>query len=337
MQRTMLVTMSDYLETVRSFLEPALVSIPALERIRSVAEQLPPASVSALECHVSDRDPQADLALVVLRNEGLVRRILQEQESGPGAWGLIRRFFQEWTAPDSVLGRTVHNGWLEFDLIPGAQETAVPSLFYFGLREADGWDLAVADGLERLGCELQSAVQRRLQHCFEALPAGAHLFQVGVALGRRTETIRLCVRGLACDQAPAYLADAGWSGDRMEPLIRLLSQLSGLVPRIALHLDVADLVLPKVGIECWPEEQPPYSALAVWRQFLRHLVEMGLCVPEKSAALLAWPGHAEREIVWPGVFIRALSHAKVVWRPDRALEAKVYLGLAHRWRSELVA
>lgn len=333
----MLVTMSDYLETVEPFLEPALVSLPALKHIRSIAEQLPPASVSALECRVSDRDPQADLALVVLRNEGLVRKVLQEREPGPGAWRLIRRFFQEWTAPDSVLGRTVHNGWLEFDLIPGVAETAAPSLFYFGLREADGWDLAVADGLERLGCELQPAVERRLRHCFEALPPRAHVFQVGVALGRRTEAIRLCVQGLACEQVPAYLADAGWHAGRMEPLIRLLSELSGLVPRIALHLDIAELVLPKVGIECWPEEKPPFSALAVWRRFLLHLVEAGLCVPEKSAALLAWPGHAEREVVWPGVFIRALSHAKIVWQPDRALEAKVYLGLAHRWRSELTA
>jgi hypothetical protein len=195
----------------------------------------------------------------------------------------------------------------------------------------------MADGLERLGCELQPAVERRLRHCLEALPPGAHVFQVGVALGRRTEALRLCVQGLACALVPAYLADAGWRGGRMEPLIRLLSELSGLVPRIALHLDVAELVLPKVGIECWPEEEPPFSALTVWRRFLRHLVEVGLCVPEKSTALLAWPGHVEREVVWPGVFIRALSHAKVVWQPDRALEAKVYLGLAHRWRSELTA
>ena len=332
----MLVTMSDYFETVEPFLEPALVSTSALERIRSVTGQLPPASVCALECRVSNRDPQADFALVVLRNEGLVRKVLNDREPGQGSWELIRRFFQEWTAPDSILDRTVHHGWLEFDLIPGAVETAVPSLFYFGLREANGWDLAVMAGLERLGCKLQPAIERRLLHCFEALPPGAQVFQVGVALGRRTGTVRLCVQGLAFDQVPAYLADAGWRG-RMDPLARLLSGLSGLVPRIALHLDVSELVLPKVGIECWPEEEPPFSALVAWRRFLRHLVEAGLCIPEKSEALLAWPGHVEREVVWPGVFIRALSHAKIVWQPDRALEAKVYLGLAHRWRSEVPA
>src|SRR5207249_650425 len=96
--------------------------------------------------------------------------------------------------------------------------------------------------------------------------------------------------------------------------------------------------------------EPPPGTKRPWDALLDHLVEIGLCLPAKRDALVAYPGvsseqtDAER---WPagmarvseflggrttGLFLRVLHHVKIVYEPGAALEAKAYFGAARRWR-----
>src|SRR5439155_14609912 len=150
---------------------------------------------------------------------------------------------------------------LEFDLRDASpSEVPVPSAFFAPCRGLTRTD-AAGDGLSaawvldpalRLlrGVMLPPAAARTVAGCVGALPAGAHVFQVGLMLARPVDAVRLCVRDLEFSDLPAYLARVGWPGT-WEEARTALAPFAELATRTALHLDVGSAVYPRIGLECY--------------------------------------------------------------------------------------
>src|SRR5262249_29971338 len=149
------------------------------------------------------------------------------------AWRGIRRFGECWADPASPLSTGADHVWLEFDVAEAAEPTAqhaddlpVPSLCFCprvsrrpesAVDGAAGYQRLVEVALEALlAAPMPPAVMRRLALCYERLPPGAGLFQVGVMLSRRVEAVRLCIANLRPPEWTAYLAATGWEGPRDE-------------------------------------------------------------------------------------------------------------------------
>ncbi len=142
-----------------------------------------------------------------------------------------------------------------------------------------------------------------------------------------------------------YLRALDWHTSLI-PVEELVNSLDPLTERINIDLDVADRVLPKIGLECRLAADPA----ARWR-FLDYLVSSGLSTSAKAEALLSWGGMAHQLLtpdVWPlsllalsqflgervhSVFARLLHHIKIVYQPDLPLQAKGYFGVSHFWLS----
>jgi hypothetical protein len=166
--------------------------------------------------------------------------------------------------------------------------------------------------------------------CLAALPPHAVLLYVFSLKARGSDAVRLEIFGLEPAEIRDYLRV---TAPGIAPCVAETAPLFQDVERLHLSFDVTEEILPRIGLEGSFPRQPRREPR--WEGLLARLVERGLCSPEKRDALFAWPGYdtfwtaAER---WPvdelgprGSCIRALSHVKVVCRPDRDPEAKAYL------------
>jgi hypothetical protein len=151
------------------------------------------------------------------------------------------------------------------------------------------------------------------------------------------------VRGISRTQIIEYLRALDYDTSSGQ-LHELLDLPGPLVERIDLDMDVADRVLPKIGLEVYPAA----DADAI-HQFLNHLVSCGLSTPAKAEALESWRGMAHERLtpeIWPrdllalssflggrvhSVFARWLHHVKIVYQPGFPLQAKAYLAVQHLW------
>jgi hypothetical protein len=373
-------SVADYLNALAPHLPPVLISAESLADLRAPARLLPGAMTShfGFECRLGIEAAQADLSVRTTIAQGgpeiLAGRSpvfpLAEPARRHSAWRGIRRFGECWADPASPLSGGADDIWLEFDLAEAAVPPAldaddlpVPSLCFRpilspgpepAVDRAAGYRRLVEAALEALLDDpMPPAVMRRLSFCYETLPPGAVLFQVGVMLSRRAEALRLCIANIRPQQLTEYLAAIGWESPRDEAE-GLLATLYEFVDNITLDIDVGTTVLPKIGLECYfagfrqPETEPR------WRPFLDHLVARGLCLPAKRDALLAYPGHSSEETDperWPAdltrvsrflgrrttsSLFRALHHVKIAYLPGQAdaapaLEAKAYFGAVERW------
>jgi hypothetical protein len=117
----------------------------------------------------------------------------------------------------------------------------------------------------------------------------------------------------------------------VKPVEEIVPLFEG-VERIHLSFDIGEEISPRIGIEGSFLRLPHRETR--WAELFERLIERGLCSPEKRDAALAWPGYDSFRTArdrWPAgagsrnVCVRSLSHVKVVSRPEREPEAKVYL------------
>ena len=91
--------------------------------------------------------------------------------------------------------------------------------------------------------------------------------------------------------------------------------------------------LPRVGVEYFPGSRA--ANLPRWRELAGALAERGLSTPEKSTALLAWPGYTVPErhdaACRFSVIGRRLSHVKITCGSGVGLRAKAYFGFGPLW------
>jgi hypothetical protein len=275
-------------------------------------------------------------------------------------WNRIRNFCNNWANSASILYDKIDNIWLEFDSAGLPPEVPVPSIFLslksiesdssnpikFGIT-ANPHQWLTETALKFLfGRTISVPFERKLFDCFNLLPDGAWISQIGAMLARQVEPVRVCITDISTDKLLDYLSRIGWAGS-ISKLEAFVSELSSFVDRIDLDLDVGDIILPKIGLECSFNRQPQFEPR--WQLFLNRLVETGLCIPAKRDALLAYPGYsherANRELwpsnilrvsnlLWPqvsSIFLRRFSHIKIVYQPDIPVEAKVYLSAGYYW------
>jgi len=359
-------SIADYLKLVQPHLVPQLISLENWSTINTVAQVLPSAITSffGFECRLGIKEPQADFLICADAAEA-GRKVLAGNDypitlpdflTTHPVWSNIRKFSNHWDTNTSPLYQKVRNVWLEFDINESLPTLPIPSCF-FGpepiyqtsaeqrgkLSSPHQWVSQTALKL-LLNKALSPQVENQLLKCFDLLPTDAYVFQIGVMLARKSDLVRICIRNISPEQILNYLTQLNGSGS-FHPLKPILIQLSNFVERIDLDLDVGEVIFPKIGLECYLSQQPNYEPR--WQLFLDYLVEIGLCLPAKRDALLAYPGCireiSNREIWPPGllklsdflgagyetVFFRRLHHIKVVYQPDKPLEAKVYLSVNH--------
>jgi hypothetical protein len=366
-------SLKNSLEIAGSCLDDKLVSSEALFHISQIANLLPTlpiVSEAGFECHLGSSTPRTDfLAAFTTLNQGRGALVdgcesLASLVCANAVWRRVHDFCTHWADRKSPLYENVDNVWLEFDLDGQPSEVPEPS-FFFGPRGIRGEEEkpSVPNGISRennwvtdealrllLGNFLPDQVKQKLLTCFESLPPGGEVFQIGVMLPRKSESqaVRLCVEGITNEQTLEYLGNIGWLGSLNE-LSCLFSELSSFVDVIRLNFAVENIVFPKIGLECYFHKQPQNSPK--WRLFLDYLVKNKLCTLEKANALLNWSGYSEEKFyqeLWPSSFakasafvcpntkstiVRLLHHIKIVYQPNQPLQAKAYLWFGHRWLS----
>jgi hypothetical protein len=334
----MLLSLENYLLAIEEHLPTALVSSTALSNIRTIARELPPVKMAGFECGLEEIAADADFlvcvdgALDTLTGRNASVKLNNSVVTSP-PWQRLRTFCQ--ARSESALLQQISNIWVEFDRSCHSVPILRPSVF-FGIDRTKNHQRAAEAGLRLLrGSPLPAQLTRTLSLCFGALPTTARVFQVGMMLSRKTTPVRLCVGGLERGQLLGYLSAVGWPGS-MDDLSDVLGSLSHPLQALAVDLDVDGDVGPRLGIECYVGRE--YSLVNVhpnWELFLKQLVALGLCLPSKRDALLAWPGYAFREAVLPSLFLRGINHVKVVWEPPGLVYAKAYLSFVHAWRGSI--
>lgn len=313
----------DWLTVLEPHLVEPLFQPPAVARLHRLASKLPGDCSGVLELRLAPGPGIVDLSLRL--KEPSQARLLAERISSPH----IGSFLRCWSEPEGPF-RCLRSVWLEFDLDHEPQGLPVPIVCAKLLPDAEpGWIM------ERLipalhGRPLSPAQRQWVALALREIPAPASLLYVFSLLSRESDAVRLEIFGLDPAGIVAYLERIG---PHLVPSVRETASLFVGVERIHLSLDIASEILPRIGIEGsfsrFPRREPR------WGQLFDRLVERGLCAPEKRDAALTWPGY---DSFWtaperwpatprpaPGFCVRSLSHLKVVCRPDREPEAKVYL------------
>jgi hypothetical protein len=341
----MLFLPTYYLEANRPYFPPHLVSEPALANLQVIAADLPPASNIAIECRLKADSSSVDL-IPQFAQKGGSGKFLVQINTGDPVWSKVGRFCRHWTEPGSGLEQGIREIWLEFDVDGNTIGLPRPSVF-IGFQPHRS--VAEYQWLSETTVEmfqdtlLTTAFRQHLATCFSSLPAGAHLFSLGVMLSRPYEWARVCVGGLTPHETLPYLQQIGWPGP-MNELQRMFEAVSPLVDEFGLALDVGQGVLPKLGLECYLWETSPQKEPR-WERLLDCLVGWGQCSPEKKDALLRWPGghfhgltpadvRRLRQTEYPllhNIFTRRISHLKIVLDPGQPPETKAYLELNNIW------
>lgn len=315
------------------------------------------------ECRLAEIAPRADfLVSTTAALDG--RESLRRLEKTDGAarllahpvWRGVHEFATQWAQPESVLHKGTDQIWLEFDVAQAHTELPVPSVFYGFLASQPQRSHRVKDeriigeqlSITRTALEaliarpLPGATHRKLAACFDELPDGAQIIFIGAMLSRTSETFRVVMQGLSPTQMLAYLAQIGWPGD-VAQLRQQLETVASFADYLWFSVDVGETVQPKLGVDCFYNNRTQPQHDARWHSFLDYLVEHELCIPSKRAALLAYPGRSlmsEDAELWPEglrlasqvlgragftTLVRGLDHIKMVYQPERQVEAKAYL------------
>jgi hypothetical protein len=362
-------SLSDYLKIATPHISQQLISREFFFYINQIASLLPSGitSLFGFECRLGEITPKADFFLAASASgngrdilAGKHRFIhLPEYLFTNSIWRKIREFSLEWIDPESPLYDNADNIWLEFDVDSSPPEIPTPSLFfgvkqlqyyrenklkYEDVRNISQWGIKTA--LKLLETETPLKLQSKISNCFSLLPPGAEVFQIGVMLSRKSETVRLCVSGIPIEKIVDYLSNIGWIGSYKEVEL-LVSDLSKFVNIIDLAFDVGNTINRKLGFECFTNTQSQNDHML--QAFLDYLVKNGMCLPAKRDALLTYPGFFDERSnpeFWPSnlskmssflqgnklsTFMKSLNHIKIVYEAGKALEAKAYLFLGHGW------
>jgi hypothetical protein len=329
----------------------ALIDASQRARLAALSRRLPPIPRVAVECRLAAQDTQVDLQQCVCCTRGY--RLLAEHfrsfSDGDGGtcplFG-VADFFSELAREGSRLNLGIDEVFLEYDVPPDATAPTAPSVF-FSLREVEPAEAraTVATALQILGVTDRCA----LDACFAACAADAHVSHVGAMLSRPAGIIRVNIKGLRTGEAAGFLTACGWPGD-VAAAAALFEWALDRVDRVTLALDAGERLLPRIGVECFLDEQPDRDT--AWTVLARELCADGLCSTEKACALMGIPADiTPRDLAggWPpelvaeslrrppnefSAYARRLAHFKLTLNADGSREAKAYFAAVHHWTSQ---
>jgi hypothetical protein len=355
---------AEYLRPFLPYIPSDLISAQCLERVLSVTQPLPAAlgiGPFMFECSLDGR-PAADFSVAAMASRGdnaaLSRlgstSITTPPLDNPG-WTRIHRFARSWVDASSLLGHTVEEVWLEFDVClardaPGNNPSVFFSLDYESPQEpalrrrlSREYVRVAKEGLDILegGCT-SPATLSTLAECFHILPAFSRILFVGAMISRDNGTIRVVASGLSLEDIVRYLQRLGLR--RSVGDLPRIADISHLVDHLWLAIDIEETgVTPRIGFECYYKSPAPSESNRNWADLLDLFVDKGICTGHKRNALLEaadmskrefdehpWPESLRRvsKILGPAGFNKIelhIHHVKVIDKPGAPLEAKAYL------------
>ena len=296
------------------------------------------------ECRLRDAAPDVDLIICV---DDVSRLLVSRAEDwlpsrlrGHPLWAGIGRLCSAWQDGGARRATGIYDVWLEFDADDASATALVPSVFV-GFAEprttplAQLWSYARGSVETIHGRPLNREIVRTARRCLDRLPAGGTLLYVGLMYPRDQEALRLCVAPLQSTRLLDYLAAIEWPGsiDQVAATLRAIQARppdSGLEATTIVHLDLAQGVRPRLGLEIYLAQLPQLLERVVEDDVLDSLCRMGLCAPSKRDALVHWSGHTVEQFpheCWSSLVLRRVSHVKLVFAPEREPEAKAYLSV----------
>jgi len=328
-------SLAGWLGAVRGHLTAELIGDQALDRIEGLTRRLPLEALAALEIRLRG-SAGVDLSV----------RLLSPESCRQAASGLRRPALHDlaitWES-DPRWERTVSALWLELDLpqtpADGPAEPA-PIVCARVERSPDVVDPAWITGqlLPTLGGRRLTPLQEKsAQRILRGLPPTAWLLYAFDLSPRGNREIRLELFGPARSDLVPFVHDVtlGTGARQAEHALAVLGDLDRL--HLSLDIGPAGEVSPRIGIDGSYRKAP--SREPRWRMLFERLVDAGLCAPAARDAVLHWPGYDSFWTApegWPlpgggigGYCVRALSHVKLVTRPDTEPEAKAYLLFGH--------
>ncbi len=156
------------------------------------------------------------------------------------------------------------------------------------------------------------------------------IFQVGLMLSRDVKGVRVCIRAteLKEEVVDDFLRSIDYPIDR-SGFLDLLKRVTPYFSYFALHLDIAEVVSPKLGLECYIKQGSFSECKTNWENGFNFLVSEKFTTQEKRRAAISWLGGFKEELSegWASYrqFLRTINHIKLIYAPGREIEAKVYL------------
>ena len=354
---------AQFLRSIEPYIPQTLISGQNYTEIKNLARHFDGGVTSffGFESRLNVSDARSDYLFAISSKRGereIIARLIKSGQlpdsfTRQPEWQRVRDFILEWTDSNSVLYNTVLGVWFEFDMDESIEKSPVPSIFLHTItfkRESLGdpnkihWLTHQALPLLS-GQQLPEKIEQRLVQCIQNLPREANITQFGVMLSRSVQGMRIVVNRIQPKEILPYLQTLGWSEGTNE-LSSLLIELEQQVTRFSLNIDVLENGIgPKIGIECsyYPSHHDQYEPEPRWLSFFDYLMKKNLCLQEKRDGLVDYlpEGKAEYQdyVHTPLIIatkiahdteatmlIRQMGHIKIVYQPNRPLEAKGYFG-----------
>lgn len=345
-----LQTLDSFFEVLEPNIQPTLISPEYVSAIRRVASLFPTfvPNVFGFESRLNSNSERTDFAInMTVKGSELLAWNLFEQSQQEvfhqdKRWQRVSHFFQEWGETNESPFADANSVWLEFDMERLSAAELVPSVILFAYwLDSFNSKMAVHRPLSWLtgtilpilrGGPLPDYLERNFLRCLE-LTTPASYFQVGTMLSREIDVLRLCIFNITGDEIINVLSRLGVQ-ECLGEIDQVIADFASLVDSLCLHLDIGEIIYPRIGIELLYDNLHPWkrqpSKELRWFQLFDRLVARGFCTPEKQDALLAWPGYVpiNQSSVSDGLLLRGLQHIKLVFCPDKSPEAKAYFGAA---------
>lgn len=344
--------MRDHIDLAFDFLDHALVSEDARERLRSISAHLPLLQVGGFEIRLADHSPTVDLFTC-----------LEKQEFKPFAdefdaetWRLLKRCIETTENQFSEFYPFIKRIDLEFDLDIACSRLRMPSIFFNLIKGFGAGQFISLNTLQNLRAHVlgnrdshtTAAVTR---NCYDRRPKGSFISYIGM-MARDDSQFRLVLGGVGISSIHDYLKNIGLVS-LIASVDRIIHQLAPFVsPICMIDLDIGETIHPKVGIEFYI--YPPNN-VGLWSKLLDTLVNMNLCTQQKGDGLKTWlnsktlPASSTNNPVrstalFPcgnenavSIFWRSINHVKLTFSANQTFDCKAYLGFGSRCVENLPA
>ena len=344
-----LTSLADrYSRAVEPYIHSVLVDSPSRQWLVHLLRLFPNVMSPGLgfECRLDDHSSHADVSFYLHRGDPLdllagvhPMRNLPDCLRENAGWQRLIAFGQQWLEAASSEGG-VDSLWLEFDKSSARLEATPPRFFLKIGNDLDSKGSA-GDALDSYlpiintitGMHWEDFVLGDMGEFWEGWPQGARIFQMGGSVEPVKNLLRVCIRDIPLSDASAFLESKGWASTGSNA--HLFDDLSGLISRADLSIDLSDDGISRVGVECHTKDG--WSDASRWDALLAYLREKGLLLHGKYEALRAFPGYTN-DLTEKGAWVstrvpqfvllgyqRWLHHVKLSLSPVSVVSAKAYL------------
>lgn len=322
-------------------LPQSLVSPTQLELLKRAADFFPPLIRFGLECRLNDHE-QVDLQFCIRRDEDDLHALsdwFENKFTGDQEHKKITGFLKTWADESSAYHKNIAEVFLELDVLPSGIKA--PLLFFElqpGLTDQQVKDFSFFILKETLGEDKAffSLFETIIREC----PAPAFVAYLGILFSRDVDVLRVNIKKLSVTAVAPFLKKIGyaWAGPELDHWI---SFVYNYADKVTLCIDIGKDVFPKIGFECFWNEQPLTETY--WRMFTAKLNANNHYKQDKIEAILNWdkdifPGQIKEwpEHLWTASLLKPeneftflkkwISHFKLAYCPDKEMELKAYLG-----------